>query len=61
MFNYIETKWSYGQPPKYTVQHIGYVIGDIKEECDSYNDTLFKLKEILTKEIEEYRSYCSEV
>ena len=51
---YIETKWSYGQPPKYNVQHWGYILGDIEEECDSYDEALVKLKELLTKEIKEY-------
>jgi len=51
---YIEAKWSYGQPPKYNVQHWGYILGDIEEECDSYDEALLKLKELLTKEIKEY-------
>lgn len=54
---YIETKWSYGYPPTYTVHHHGYIIDEIEEECDSYNNALLKLKEILTEEIEQYRSY----
>ena len=54
---YIETKWSHGQPPKYNVQHWGYILGDIVEECDSYDEALVKLKEILTKEVKEYRLY----
>jgi len=52
---YVETKWSYGQSPKYNVQHWGYILGDIIEECDSYDEALVKLKEVLTKEIKEYR------
>ena len=44
---YIETKWSYGFPPKYFVQHWGYILGDIQEEFDSYEDALLGLKEIL--------------
>ena len=51
---YVETKWSYGQPPKYNVQHWGYILGDIEEECDSYDEALVKLKELLTREIKEY-------
>ena len=51
---YVETKWSYGQPPKYNVQHYGYIIGDIEQECDSYDEALVKLKELLTREIKEY-------
>lgn len=50
---YIETKWSYGYPPKYSVQHFGYILDDIVEECDSYDEALLKLKEILTEKIEE--------
>jgi len=51
---YVETKWSYGQPPKYNAQHCGYIIGDIEEECASYDEALLKLKELLTREIKEY-------
>ena len=50
---YIETKWSYGQPPKYSVQHFGYILDDIVEECNSYDEALLKLKEILIEKIEE--------
>ena len=50
---YIETKWSYGQPPKYSVQHFGYILDDIVEECDSYDEALLKLKETLIEKIEE--------
>jgi len=52
---YIETKWSYGQPPKYIVQHYGYIINEIQEQCDSYDLALIKLKDILTQEIKQYR------
>ena len=48
---YIETKWSYGQPPKYSVQHWGYILGDIVEEFASYDEALLKLKEILMEKI----------
>jgi hypothetical protein len=57
---YIETKWSYGQPPKYNVQHWGYILDHIEEECTSYDEALHKLKEILIKEIQEYRSYIKQ-
>jgi hypothetical protein len=50
---YIETKWSYGQPPKYSVQHFGYILDDIVEECDSYDEALIELREILKENIEE--------
>ena len=54
---YIETKWSYGQSPKYEVQHWGYVVGEIQEEFDSYYEALVGLKDILEREIKEYKSY----
>jgi hypothetical protein len=57
---YIETKWSYGQPPKYSVQHFGYILDDIVEECDSYDEALLKLKEILTEKIEEEKKFEEE-
>lgn len=57
---YIETKWSYGFPPKYLVCHYGYIIDAIEEECDSYDLALVKLKEVLTKEIKEYKIYQSQ-
>ena len=57
---YIETKWSYGEPPKYTVQHWGYILRDIEEECDSYEEALFKLKEILIEKIAEERKLQEE-
>lgn len=50
---YIETKWSYGFAPKYTVQHWGYILGDIEEEFDSYDEALLGLKNILVEKIEE--------
>lgn len=50
---YIETKWSYGFPPKYNVQHWGYILGDIEEEFDSYEKALIGLKNILTEKIKQ--------
>jgi hypothetical protein len=41
---YIETKWSYGQPPKYSVQHHGYILHDFDEiKCSSYEEALIVL------------------
>jgi hypothetical protein len=51
---YIETKWSYGQPPKYIVQHHGYVLHDFEKiECSSYEEALIVLKDTLTEKIKE--------
>ena len=57
---YIETKWSYGFPPKYTVQHWGYILGDIEEEFDSYDDALLGLKNTLVENIEEEKKHQKE-
>jgi hypothetical protein len=53
---YIETRWSYGYSPIYVVTHYGYILDTIEEEFASYNDALKRLKDILVKEIEEYRN-----
>lgn len=50
---YVETKWSYGYPPKYFVQHWGYVLGDIEEEFDTYEEALISLKNILIEKLKE--------
>jgi len=49
---YIETKWSYGQPPKYTVQHFGYIIDSIEEVFSTYDKALDGLILQLNKSIE---------
>ena len=51
---YIDTIWSYGNPPKYTVWHHGYILDRIEEDWNTYELALERLKEILTREIEEY-------
>jgi hypothetical protein len=51
---YIETRWSYGFTPVYTVQHHGYILHDFEDtECSSYEDALKTLKKILIQKIEE--------
>ena len=57
---YVETKWSYGQPPKYNVQHWGYILGDIVEEFASYDEALVGLKNILIEKIEEEKKFQEE-
>lgn len=54
---YVETKWSYGKSPKYTVQHWGYVLHDIVEEFDSYEDALIGLRDILIEKIKEEKEW----
>jgi hypothetical protein len=53
---YIETKWSYGKQPVYIICHSGYIIDEIEETWSEYELALIRLKDILKKEIEEYRS-----
>jgi hypothetical protein len=50
---YIETKWSYGQPPTYEVQHWGYIRDEVRVVCSSYNDALVALKAELENAIRE--------
>jgi hypothetical protein len=50
---YIETKWSYGLPPKYTAQHYGYIRGNVEVVCSSYEDALVALKAELENAIKE--------
>lgn len=57
---YIETKWSYGYPPKYQVQHFGYVLDRIEEEFESYENALKFLKDTLIREIEEYKKHLKD-
>jgi hypothetical protein len=54
---YVETKWSYGFPPKYTVQHCGYIQGDVEEEFDSYENALVGLKNILIEKVKEEKEW----
>lgn len=49
----IETKWSYGKLPIYIIIHHGYILGDIEEEFNSYDEALIGLKNILIEKIEE--------
>ena len=57
---YVEIKWSYGQPPKYSAQHWGYILGDIVEEFASYDEALVGLKNILIEKIEEEKKFQEE-
>lgn len=57
---YIETKWSYGQSPSYSIRHCGYILDKISENWSSYELAMGRLKEILTEEIEQYRKYDDE-
>ena len=57
---YVETKWSYGQEPTYTVHHYGYILDKIEEEFQNYDDALIFLRDILKEKIEEERKHKEE-
>ena len=57
---YVETKWSYGYPPKYSVHHWGYILSDIEEEYKTYEEALVGLKDILTEKIKEEKIHKKE-
>lgn len=43
----IETRWSYGQEPKFIVRHRGYLFHDVDAICDSYAGALAVLRDEL--------------
>jgi hypothetical protein len=51
---YIETVWSYGNPPVYVIRHYGYIIDEIEETWSEYELALNRLKELIEKEIKQY-------
>lgn len=57
---YIETKWSYGQPPVYIIRHNGYILNEIEEIWSDYSLALDRLKMILKKEIEKEKNFQEE-
>jgi len=45
---YIEQRWSYGQEPKWYVNHFGYLAGDIeKGPYETYEEAAEALKKVL--------------
>ncbi len=57
---YIETKWSYGQPPVYIIRHYGYILDEIEEIWSDYNLALDRLKMILKREIDKEKKHQEE-
>ena len=49
---YIETRWSYGEKPKFRVFHNGHVTDDIEIACDSYETALAELRTIIKRAIQ---------
>ena len=54
---FIETAWSYGQPPKYFIRHNGYILDKIEILCDNYDEALIKLKNFLEISVKEERTH----
>jgi hypothetical protein len=50
---YINIKWSYGDKPRYVVEHYGYVYDEVYELFNTYEEALQRLKEELLKAINE--------
>jgi hypothetical protein len=57
---HVETKWSYGHPPKYIVRHDGYILDKIEEECSCYEEALTILRDTLKEKIEEEKKFREE-
>jgi hypothetical protein len=53
----IVTRWSYGQPPIYQVEHHGYILDHIEIECKTYSEALETLKKTLQKAISDEREF----
>lgn len=47
----IETRWSYGQPPKFIVKHRGSLYHHVDAVCDSYASALGVLRQELSTAI----------
>jgi hypothetical protein len=59
---YIETKWSYGDPPKYSVLHNGYILHDFDgEEYETYEEALDGLISFLSKAIDDEKVHQTTV
>jgi hypothetical protein len=53
---YIETKWSYGRSPTYTIRHYGYILDEIQETWSTYELALQRLKDLLQEKIAEEKA-----
>jgi hypothetical protein len=53
----IETRWSYGYSPIYTVIHSGHIFERVEEECESYEEALLLVKAYLQRANTERKSH----
>lgn len=59
---YINKVWSYGEPPKYSVEHYGYVFHeDINEEFETYEMAENYLGEVLKEAINRRKNWAKDV
>lgn len=47
----IETRWSYGEAPTYSLNHHGYLLDEIHENYSSYSAALRGLRDLLVEAI----------
>lgn len=52
----ITTRWSYGNKPIYTIEHSGYLYAEIELMCNSYEDALVKMRDLIKSAISEYKN-----
>lgn len=59
---YIIERWSYGEPPKYYVEHYGYILDDIySDEFDIYKEAQEWLIKELTRVINRQKEWAEKV
>lgn len=51
---YITTTWSYGLPPKYKIEHHGYILDEFLIECNTYESALIELRRLIQRAIERH-------
>lgn len=54
---YIETRWSYGHPPKYIARHHGYVSEELDEKYDTYQGAVIGLRAYLRECIATHKAF----
>lgn len=59
-FFYINTVWQFGEPPKYRVEHYGYIVDNIIAEFDTYEQAAEFLKNTLETMVEEQKAQIEE-
>ena len=57
----IEETWSYGAKPKYVVRHDGYIFEGGERKCDTYENALRELRDMLKEAIKEERKTATNI